>query len=219
MITQDLKLNIELPLFPGFYGSVLEDSDTEGSAWNSFVDGAEIAYDPDDYEYDWAERRKDICEGFVDAIKRQTPSGLFKTIEFNHMTSPREYNFTTDKIWVDVTFEPTFISEVVQFMLREHDWLKERIREDWTSRSGFISHMANHIGEWPARLFANFNEDDLCRYVSQIWEYILIAQANHDDYKAREEAEQDALEGIYDCSYWLTKAEYKEKYPPKNNEL
>lgn len=214
-----IKLTVELPLFPGFYESILENSDTETWAWQDFVSGEEPEPNPDDYEYDWQERHRDIAEAFIEAVRQNTPKGLFDDIGFDAITSPREYNFSTDKIWVEVTLSPYFASNVTEFMLRERDWLEKQIRHDWTSRDGFISRMEPNLYEWPEKLLANNDEDDLCRYVSQIWEYIIIAEHGHDEYRALETLEIFAMDDIYDCTYWLTKAEFNEKYPPKPNEL
>ena len=217
-----MKVNIELPFFPGFYESSLFNSDTPYWAIKEELEYMQEEHPElteDDLDFDYQSCEDDLMHDFVDIWNYHAPKNVVVGVSNPELVSPKYYNFSNDRIFVDVELTDNWQDEMRHFIALNYDWLKERIREDWTSRSGFISHMANHIGEWPARLFANFNEDDLCRYVSQIWEYILIAQANHDDYKAREEAEQDALEGIYDCSYWLTKAEYKEKYPPKNNEL
>ena len=66
-------------------------------------------------------------------------------LKFESMTSPREYNFTTDRIFCE-------ISEENVRKLREavsDPALRLAIKERFTSRSGFISSYPNRLEDWP----------------------------------------------------------------------
>lgn len=66
-------------------------------------------------------------------------------LKFESMQSPREYNFTTDRIFCE-------ISEENVRKLREavsDPALRLAIKERFTSRSGFISSYPNRLEDWP----------------------------------------------------------------------
>jgi hypothetical protein len=67
--------------------------------------------------------------------------------EFAEMTSPREYNFTTDRVFCRVAFAD------VEKMLgaTKPDTLARIIRERFTSRSGFISFYSAEFADWMAK--------------------------------------------------------------------
>lgn len=70
---------------------------------------------------------------------------------FSTMTSPREYNFETDRLFVDVS--RAFIGRLWKMSKAEgHATLRRFIRDRFTSRSGFISHYRNRLEDWPADL-------------------------------------------------------------------
>ena len=69
-------------------------------------------------------------------------------LKFESMTSPREYNFTTDRIFCYISDENlrklrTFVPE---------DELRLAIKTRFTSRDGFISSYPNDLEDWPENL-------------------------------------------------------------------
>ena len=70
---------------------------------------------------------------------------IFK-LEFEELNSPREYNFTTDRIFCK------FDVGAIQYMYESVDTpkLREKITERFTSRSGFISFYPNTLEQWNA---------------------------------------------------------------------
>lgn len=90
---------------------------------------------------DWNEVRqlyaKDYTQAFAIASKLQ--------ITFDELNSPRQYNFTTDRIFVNITEE----SVKKLFATVDKDALHQRIKEQFTSRPGFISYYSSDLNEWP----------------------------------------------------------------------
>lgn len=75
--------------------------------------------------------------------------GLGETcgFEWSLMTSPREYNFETDRIFAMAPRE--FVAKLLRISRADdHDTLCRVIRERFTSRSGFISHYVPDLAAW-----------------------------------------------------------------------
>lgn len=66
-------------------------------------------------------------------------------LKFESMTSPREYNFQTDRIFCEISEENVRkLRSVVS-----DPALRQAIKARFTSRSGFISSYPNHLEDWP----------------------------------------------------------------------
>lgn len=91
-----------------------------------------------DYEQVRTAYAKDYAQAFAIATKLQ--------LTFDELNSPKEYNFQTDRIFVDVT--PESVTKL--FASVDKDVLRQRIKEEYTSRSGFISFYSPDLNEWPA---------------------------------------------------------------------
>lgn len=70
-----------------------------------------------------------------------------KKIKNAEVWSPKCYNYVTDKIYADVELEDKYLDVIVKFIKTNYDELAERIKEDWSSRSGFIS-LSDDVEEW-----------------------------------------------------------------------
>jgi hypothetical protein len=91
-----------------------------------------------DYEQVRTAYAKDYAQAFAYATKLQ--------LSFDELNSPNEYNFQTDRIFVDVT--PESVTKL--FATVDKDVLRQYIKEEYTSRSGFISFYSPDLNEWPA---------------------------------------------------------------------
>lgn len=71
--------------------------------------------------------------------------------QFADMSSPREYNFTTDRLFA--TASRAFARRLWKRSKADnHETLRHVIRERFTSRDGFISHYSNDLDAWPRDL-------------------------------------------------------------------
>lgn len=81
-------------------------------------------------------------------------------LTFESMDSPREYNFTTDRLYahigVDVAAALFARSEA-----ENHATLAAVIRERFTSRDGFISHYSNALPEWLEKPVADWDHNEI----------------------------------------------------------
>lgn len=162
------KLIVNLPFFPGFYESVLsqtldcavnreaEDQVERESSQEYYPD----EFWPDELQLDHSELRdsvdygdanlamaRDYVAAFDHWMNQQfdTPSGSF---EFESMTSPRFYNFETDRVFVYAS------REVMESFAASVDVakLQKTIESRHKSRSGFISFYSDSLDDWQEKL-------------------------------------------------------------------
>ena len=137
--------NSKYTVFPGFYESVLYNSDTlyyfetdelpEGFCWE-FVKGGFEKFE------------NETCEAWVEAMKDNlfdNPIGL-RIGKYTSLYSPKYYNFSTDKISFEV--------EVNLNELKKYCWVtcekefNDYLFKNWSSYDGFISFIPNNLSEY-----------------------------------------------------------------------
>ncbi len=171
-------INIELPFFPGFYETDLENSDT--SYWaikeeleylQNDCDTPCKALTEDDLEFRYEDYEKDVRENWAAYWKKNAPE-IVLSMDNVTMWSPRYYNFDHDRLYADIELADNWQDEMRHFIALNYDWLKDRIENDWTSYDGFMSFMSNDIDEWGDYLF---KEQD-CRYISTMLGYMMYRE-------------------------------------------
>lgn len=166
------NLIINLP-FAGFYGSWyssevdhveereaenLAETDTAEQPEELRIDAAaysQILFDVTDYSAAYREIAEKYVPSF-DALVSEAidlPLGL----EFEKMDSPKEYNFSTDRIYAHIALETV----QALFNRLKPGTLAEVIRERFTSRSGFISHYSNDAAEWTEKPLDEWDHNEL----------------------------------------------------------
>ena len=87
-----------------------------------------------------------VAENYVSPFEAHINEGLGLSIKlgFNDMTSPREYNFETDKIFVEISYRDALI------LARRvgRNALRKAAKEMFTGCGGFISFYRNDPAEW-----------------------------------------------------------------------
>jgi hypothetical protein len=129
------------------------------------------------------------------------------SLENVEMTSPRYYNFETDRLWGDVELRDDWMDVIREFMEENSDWLRERIKDEWTSYDGFMSFMSNNFDDlshdededywkcdksWYWHLFSGQSDRFEC-YLSTIIGYMMYRE----DKDIRDHLVMDALEDVY----------------------
>jgi hypothetical protein len=152
------KLESTIP-FDGFYNSYIS-SDIEHQI------GQQIEWDADIYDLNEDEQQilwdsylsvnrsyfyNQIAEHYtdlyIDALNERLEEFTLKA-KFNLLTSPREYNFETDRIFIDI--EKNHAIDFIKYIIKNYKKeLEEKIKERFTSRSGFSSFYKNSIDLWP----------------------------------------------------------------------
>lgn len=216
-----MKVSIEMPFFPGFYESSLENSDT--SYW-AIKEELEYYYQQDllpehpeyahltenDLDFDYQGYEKDVIDNFVEGFADRTPD-FVENVEFDEMVSPKYYNFATDKVYVSVELRDGWEDDVKAFMTENADWLRKRIEDDWTSYDGFMSFMSNNFDDrrwdddedgwgrdksWYWHLFSGKSDRWEC-YLSTIIAYMMYRENSN----IKDDLVMIALEEVYTGSY------------------
>ena len=151
------KLESTIP-FDGFYNSYIS-SDIEHQI------GQQIEWDTDIYDLNEDEQQilwdnylsvnrssfynqiaEHYTELYIDALNERL-EGFRLNAKFKLLTSPREYNFETDRIFIDIEKDHAidFIKYIIKNYKKE---LEEKIKQRFTSRDGFWSHYKNGLDLW-----------------------------------------------------------------------
>ena len=151
------KLESTIP-FDGFYNSYIS-SDIEHQI------GQQIEWDTDIYDLNEDEQQilednylsvnrssfyneiaKHYTDLYIDALN-ETLEGFRLNAKFKLLTSPREYNFETDRIFIDIEKDHAidFIKYIIKNYKKE---LEEKIKQSFTSRDGFGSHYKKGLELW-----------------------------------------------------------------------
>lgn len=129
---------------------------------------------------------KDYADAFNDWFKDECDLDLGLTYE--SMSSPREYNFTTDRIFAHIPM--TAVRALFDRSVGDnHKRLAEIIKRRFTSYDGFISHYRNNLADWLAKDVADWDHNEL--------ETLLLAVMPESD----RNYEWDILEGMNEKIY------------------
>jgi hypothetical protein len=174
----------------------------------------------DDLDFDDDRYEEDVRNAWVESFRGRLPEFVL-SLENVEMTSPRYYNFETDRLWGDVELRDDWMDAVREFMVENADWLRERIKDEWTSYDGFMSFMSNNFDDlshdedentwkgeksWYWHLFSGQSDRWEC-YISTIIGYMMYRENK----EIRNDLVMDALEDIYAGSYVFITDEGKEK--------
>ena len=151
------KLESTIP-FDGFYESFISDD-----IYHQI--GQQIEWDSDIYDlnedeqqvledsylsvntsYFYNEIAEDYTNFYIEILNRRLKGFTLKA-KFNLLTSPREYNFETDRIFIEI--EENHAIDFIKYIIKNYKKeLENKIKERFTSRSGFSSFYKNSLDLW-----------------------------------------------------------------------
>ena len=171
------KVNSTIP-FQGYYGSEID----------SFID-SHIEYEIEHIREEYKANEKQleiIANGFMSTNVNSFYHNLSKeyaeefiflleneigfklNASFESLESPKEYNFSTDRIFIELTENKAI--EFVNYILNNHkEELEDLIKKRFTSQSGFISFYPNSLKEWGNPIEWDHNQLGTC---FEIFDYI-----------------------------------------------
>ena len=157
------KLESTIP-FDGFYESFI-------SADIDHQIGQQIEWDCDIYDlneseeeilynnylsvntsYFYSQIAEDYTNFYIDDLNAKLnyayPNhGFTLKAKYKFFTSPREYNFETDRIFIEI--EENHAIDFIKYIIKNYKKeLQEKIKQRFTSRSGFISSYKNSLDLW-----------------------------------------------------------------------
>tara|TARA_Y100000114_G_scaffold124590_1_gene120434 strand:+ start:1364 stop:2047 length:684 start_codon:yes stop_codon:yes gene_type:complete len=109
---------------------------------------------------------KDYAEAFIYEIERET--GLSLDANFESMESPREYNFQTDRIFIELP-EASAVAFVDYILANHKEQLEKLIAQRFTSCDGFWSNYKNTLEAWGDPSEWDYNQLGTC---FEIFEYL-----------------------------------------------
>jgi len=137
--TYELSSNL-IPIFSGTYGSIWEINEYDDAG-----DPIEIEYDHSDLMYSIADLYQQEQEYITSEIKEMVPF-IDKIIVPGSYSSPREYNFKTDVINLDVTIDIKKLNTTLKELENDDDFHKF-LKDNYSSYDGFWSYTPdNYIG-------------------------------------------------------------------------
>ena len=151
------KLESTIP-FDGFYESFIS-ADIEHQI------GQQIEWDSDTFDlnedeqqilwdsylsvnrsYFYSQIAEDYTNFYIDALNERLEGFTLKAT-YKFFTSPREYNFSTDRIFIEI--EKNHAIDFIKYIIKNYKKeLEEKIKQRFTSRSGFISSYKNSLDLW-----------------------------------------------------------------------
>ena len=174
------KFEIYAPLFHGFYNTIWE-PDTEQEECE-LLHGQTLEFDNKDYQ-------NSIGEGYCDAVKEQLEEYITE-IKFLSIESPREYNFTNDKIVCEVKLSKTNLDSLGQLIYDNKREFEEYLKENYTSYDGFISFISSDFEDWEedTKKFRYFED---VRYLQGVFKFALIIDGIDQEYLYNEVHQSD----------------------------
>jgi hypothetical protein len=135
---------------------------------------------------------KDYAESFIYEIERET--GLSLNARFESMESPKEYNFQTDRLFIELP-EASAIA-FVNYILENHkDEFRNLIAQRFTSRDGFWSNYKNTLEAWGDPSEWDYNQLGTC---FEIFEYLEQEIYEHSIYESIRNGLVDTLSDAAD---------------------
>lgn len=121
-------------------------------------DFSEILFDVTSY----ADCYREASKAYVDALDRVASEylGLPLGLKWESMDSPREYNFTTDRVYAHISVE-TVTALFARSAMEGHKRLRATIKERFTSYDGFISGYRNDLATWLDKAVTDWDHNEL----------------------------------------------------------
>lgn len=191
-----MKLEINLPDFIGFYNTGLDDFEISDDI-ESYGDVTHEQYEL----IDWEAVHTSIGKNWLDKFWEQNNEYLrgfgISKMTFKFIDSPKYYNYSTDKLVLDVTFNKAkFQTAIRKFIAENQNEFESYIKDAYSSRSGFISFYSNDATEWIESLLKNELNDNV------VFEGFLEFILSYDGTYNREEIFYDILENRYEHLYF-----------------
>lgn len=154
-----IQLEINLPLFEGFYNSYLNLSENI-----EVGEGEEFCMNEEQFnEIDWKATNNNVSKFYLEYIKDRLKDffneiGIIN-LDFVKVDSPAFYNFTTDKLVCNIEVNKNkFITELQKYNFEA--W-EQFLKDNFTSYDGFISFYPNDPNEWTELIEEKFDTDNV----------------------------------------------------------
>ena len=159
-------VNWSTRIFSGFYESELYNSDTEYHL-NELLQDEDH---PETYELDFEPYQQAVSEFAVELLKdyciTYAADEIINSMDFVRLSSPRYYNFETDKLVIDVDLN---VTKLKSYIKKHRADFNQYLKDNFTSYDGFISFVSNNYDD-----FMNGYTDDKERSLNVMLEYYIL---------------------------------------------
>ena len=169
-------------IFEGFYETIIGD-------FSSVFECEPTP--PDGYIYDvrdWKGYEREVGKKFTQLLSDRievwkimdgSPSSeILSNLEFKDIYSPREYNFTTDKVEIDMNVDIDGLEEYCFKTNRAK--FDGYLHENFTSRDGFWSFVHNNVHDFEIET-KNGIESDIDRNIQAMIDFYLLQEIDFED--------------------------------------
>lgn len=147
---------IEVP-FGGFYNSIYS------SEIDIFEDMKREALEDEGKEYnqeiDYRKTYEAIAKKYIHCLSELLPEQFNNALTFESLQSPREYNFSNDRIFSHATNE--FCKWLCKYLLKNSVYLSKRIYEYFKPRDGFFPHYSFSLNDWNIKAYTKLDYNQL----------------------------------------------------------
>lgn len=186
-----MRLDLEVPGFTGFYDGIWGQSENEWNAAHEMKYGEHEDFESLNFIDDWGfgpDYEDKVAQLFAKEYAEIVKSNLGVEMEFveSYVQSPREYNFTTDRIFA--VFDLPDYGVLVKRLMELADLPEYRtklaalIKKYHSSYDGFMSFMSDDIEEW----FGLMQDPSNDNYISCFIGYLLSLMAPEEIYGLNE---------------------------------
>ena len=152
------------------------------------VDFIEVLTDVVDY----GKYQLDVSEAASEYIESELKDlGLITSITFEGLTSPKEYNFSTDVVDVIIDLSDENKKNIIQYISDHEAKFEEYIEDHFTSRDGFMSFIENGIDAWTEEYLFG---DEADRTVSAFFDFVLENEDINYDYVTEDIVESEYID-------------------------
>ena len=141
---------------------------------------------------DWGEVRKEYAKEYSERVAQ---AFNIPSLKFESLNSPREYNFTTDRIFCTISEDD--VRRILSLV--DSAALAALVRDTFTSRDGFISYYSPDVAEWGSVANWDHNQSGT----------LIQAYINQTDSRFAEAWEEYALMEDYRCNGHLEASLWK----------
>lgn len=169
-----MKIESFLPLFTGFYHTVF-DYDSEDQDIEYYNEQNQTNYTYDDFTFNYSEYRQRVSKSCCLAIESLLESELDLTIKvkFQHLVSPREYNFATDSINVEFELTSKEYKRLIHLLLENKLDFENFLETNYTACSGFIPRYSTDVDEW-LNDYLSPNSDEISHCFGKVLEFLFL---------------------------------------------
>lgn len=156
------------------------------------------AYNACDSKIKWRQAQNEYSREYVEALNHFLGESL---LAFDSLESPREYNFTSDRIFCEISRE----NLIKAYKATPAVMLQTVISDQFTSCDGFISFYPDHLDSWDIepRLVAGEGKPlDHNEAGAVIHAYLATRYYSH-RIKGSPDSENEAQKACDDCCEWL----------------